>query len=895
MLGAVALLAVGLVAGAFDALHAVLEREVPWVADSSFGLLLVACGSGGAFVLVQRRRGRRDQHLLVETEAMYQAMIEQVPAVAYAWDPAYEPGSAPASYISPQIERLLGFVADRWLDEPGLWERQVHPDDIEDVLMAWSKAIDAGAAFTAEYRITTAAGGEVWVHDEARPVMTGDGIRYHGVMYDVSSEHEVRQALRAAEERFRHLVEQLPAVVYVDATDEVATALYVSPQYERLTGYSPAERLATPDLWMDMVHPDDLRRVVEESNRTNATGDDYDVEHRIVRKDGSTIWVHDHAFLVEGPDGRRAWNGVLTDVTDRKAAEEALSTRDRILEAAGYAAERFLRAPSWEAVIDDVLARLGQAGGATRAVVFENLELPTGLYCALRHAWLAADAPPTIDRDRSRPDAYADGYARWIDVLGAGGVIHGPVSALPVDERSMIEEAGIRSTVIVPVHVGGAWWGYIGFDDCHLDRDWQPAEVDAIRVVANTLGAAIERERGARLLTEAEERYRAIVEHVPAAIYLDRADRSMETVYVSPQIEAITGYTPQDWIDDPGFWLTIMAPEDREQTERSYVVAIAEQRPWRSEYRVTTRDGRTIWIHDETTFVTDAEGEPLFLQGVLMDITERKLAEQALRDSEGRERDAAERLRALDEMKNTFLAAVSHELRSPLTSILGLSITLERTPEMPDGDRADLLERLAVNARKLDRLLKDLLDIDRLNRGIVEPQYRTVDIAALTRGSVESLDNLGDHPIELELEPLIMRIDPPKLERIVENLVANAARHTPSSSHIWVRLERTEGGALLSVEDDGQGVPAELRGPVFEPFRQGPTTTAHSPGTGIGLSLVARFAELHGGRAWVEERAGGGAAFRVFLPAGPDEERTPADQGADRRMRGSEPAPADAF
>jgi PAS domain-containing protein len=155
VLGAVALLAVGLAAGAFDALHAVLEREVPWVADSSFGLLLVACGSGGAFVLVKGRRGRRDQHRLVETEAMYQAMVEQVPAVAYSWDPAYEPGSAPASYISPQIERLLGFGADRWLDEPGLWERQVHPDDIEDVLMAWSEAIDAGAAFTAEYRITT--------------------------------------------------------------------------------------------------------------------------------------------------------------------------------------------------------------------------------------------------------------------------------------------------------------------------------------------------------------------------------------------------------------------------------------------------------------------------------------------------------------------------------------------------------------------------------------------------------------------------------------------------------------------------------------------------------------------------------------------------------------------
>jgi signal transduction histidine kinase len=252
-----------------------------------------------------------------------------------------------------------------------------------------------------------------------------------------------------------------------------------------------------------------------------------------------------------------------------------------------------------------------------------------------------------------------------------------------------------------------------------------------------------------------------------------------------------------------------------------------------------------------------------------MDITERKLAEQALRESERRERDAAERLRALDEMKNTFLAAVSHELRSPLTSILGLSITLERAPEMDANDRDDLLERLAFNARKLDRLLKDLLDIDRLNRGIVEPQYRAVDVAALTRRSVESLDTVAGRTIEFETPSLVLTIDPPKLERIVENLVANAVRHTPSTSRIWVRLEPVEEGALLSVEDDGPGVPPELRDAVFEPFRQGPTATPHSPGTGIGLSLVARFAELHGGRAWVDERPGGGAAFRVFLPSPP--------------------------
>ena len=165
--------------------------------------------------------------------------------------------------------------------------------------------------------------------------------------------------------------------------------------------------------------------------------------------------------------------------------------------------------------------------------------------------------------------------------------------------------------------------------------------------------------------------------------------------------------------------------------------------------------------------------------------------------------------------------------------------------------------------------MKDLLDIDRLNRGIVEPQYRTIDLGALTRRSVESLDTLADRSIELDLPTLVMTIDPPKVERMVENLLTNAVRHTPDSSHIWVRLQAVTDGALLTVEDDGPGVLLRLRHAIFEPFRQGPTPSSHAPGTGIGLSLVGRFAELHGGRAWVEDRAGGGAAFHVFLPSAP--------------------------
>jgi two-component system sensor histidine kinase KdpD len=264
------------------------------------------------------------------------------------------------------------------------------------------------------------------------------------------------------------------------------------------------------------------------------------------------------------------------------------------------------------------------------------------------------------------------------------------------------------------------------------------------------------------------------------------------------------------------------------------------------------------------------------VRGLMVDITERKRAEQALRKSERkyseafrREREAAQRLRALDEMKNTFLEAVSHDLRTPLTSILGSALTLEQSGlQMPHEDALDLIGRIAANARKLERLLSDLLDLDRLQRGIITPQRRSTDLDALVRHCVAETEHEAAREISVDVDQVTVEVDAAKVERIVENLLSNAIRHTPATAPVWIRAHEQDGGVLLVVEDAGPGVDEDLREAVFEPFRQLPgSISMHSPGVGVGLTLVRRFAELHGGRAWVEPREGGGASFRVFLPA----------------------------
>lgn len=244
-----------------------------------------------------------------------------------------------------------------------------------------------------------------------------------------------------------------------------------------------------------------------------------------------------------------------------------------------------------------------------------------------------------------------------------------------------------------------------------------------------------------------------------------------------------------------------------------------------------------------------------------------ELASLALHNARSyeREREAADHLRALDEMKNAFLEAVSHDLRTPLTSVLGFALTLSR-PDLnaSPGEEREMLEMLVTNARKLERLLTDLLDLDRLMRGVLEPHRRPTDLRALVDRVVGESD-LGGRPVRIDVPALVEWVDPAKVERIIENLVVNSVRHTPSGTPLWVRLWAEGEGVVVAVEDAGPGVPDHERETIFEPFRQGSASPWHSPGTGIGLSLVARFAELHGGRAWVEEREGGGASFRVFV------------------------------
>jgi two-component system sensor histidine kinase KdpD len=228
----------------------------------------------------------------------------------------------------------------------------------------------------------------------------------------------------------------------------------------------------------------------------------------------------------------------------------------------------------------------------------------------------------------------------------------------------------------------------------------------------------------------------------------------------------------------------------------------------------------------------------------------------------GTAQDITER-KQIDELRDDILATVSHELRTPLTSIVGFAVTLQAR-DLGEEMRATVVETLLNQARKLELLLTDLLDLERLRHGYVSPSFVETDVARLVE-QVAAAHADGTHPIAFSGRGALLPVDPPKVERIVDNLIANAVRHTPNGTPIEVRVEDGPGGVLIAVDDAGPGIPPLELDTVFEPFRRGSDAGGRA-GAGVGLSLVAQFVELHGGRVWVEQSPAGGAGFRVLLP-----------------------------
>lgn len=384
-----------------------------------------------------------------------------------------------------------------------------------------------------------------------------------------------------------------------------------------------------------------------------------------------------------------------------------------------------------------------------------------------------------------------------------------------------------------------------------------------------------ERNAAVRDAAESKAQLEMLAQHALDVVFRVRLDPQVTLEYVSPSASNVYGFDPAMLYADPGLIPRNVHVDDR----HTLVINGAEVGPVTVRFRFRRGDGRWRWLEERRSPIV-VDGETVAFSGIGRDVTEEVRAADALRTALERERHASEELRQVDTMKSAFLSAVSHELRTPLTSVVGFAETLDRVGDLR-GAAAKALRPLMENARRLERLIDDLLDLDRLSEGAVTPRIEPTDLHELVGRVVERYRQHG-RAITCDAGEVVVHADRVMLDRAVDNLVRNATRHTPSESSIWIRAYREGVDAIVEVEDDGPGIAAGDRDRILEPFQQGTAATGSaSPGTGIGLSLVERFVAAHGGAVEVGDRPGGGARFTVRVPVDPRAAATVEDTSSE--------------
>lgn len=674
-------------------------------------------------------------------------------------------------------------------------------DNVEGALVAHEAAL---AGTPSSYRYT-AAGGTIW-QAYVEPLRGSDG-QIEGVVgsaIDITDAVRTRRELKEHQQRLTAVLEQLPVGVWT--TDDELRFTSVLGSVLELIGQT-SDEIVGKDL------------------------DDYFGGHPAGEE---ALRAHRSALAGGGASARFSWRGVSFQIR----VEPLRDADGRIVGTAGVGLDvtDLNRAQREVEEREQRFSALVQHAPDVVAILDREARLVYGSPAFGRICGWSSDEYAELEPwEMLHPDDLVAGRALWQQVLATNRTI-GPIS-YRIRHRSgeyRFVEAAYTNRLDDPA-VGG--------------------------VIAN-LRDVTQQRLAERSLRESEERFRRLADNAPDIILRMSLDPDSRLEYISPAVEALTGYSTDEWYAAPHLALQLMQPQDHDIVHAARAGRLGGDP---IQFPIRRRDGAEVWIEARFVPVTDRHGEVVAMEGIARDISRSKLAEETLRDALAREQQAAQDLRQLDAMKNGFLTAVSHELRTPLTALVGFSALLVNRDRLDDEQYHRLVSRLGANAKRLERLLTDLLDIDRMTRATLEPRRAPTDAFELvTRVAEEFIDE--GRPVRISGDPLIADIDGPKFERIVDNLLRNAVKHAPGDEPIDVAVEGTPEGLLIRVDDRGPGVPEELKLTVFETFLQGNTEASRVGGLGIGLSVVQTFAQLHGGRAWVEDRQGGGASFRVLLP-----------------------------
>jgi PAS domain S-box-containing protein len=628
-----------------------------------------------------------------------------------------------------------------------------------------------------------------------------------------------------------------------------------NPGAELLLGYPAADAVGCD---VRMIVPadrlDELRHILE---RTSDGGRFDHLDSVRVTRDGerrdvglTVSPIHDRRGQVTGT------SMVARDITPRKAAEREQQRHEaeqRLLVAI-HDATRGL--PHASDVMLETVTHVGRHFSATRCAYGEvDLEAGTILITRgyTRDVPTVAGLYPLATFGDEVVAALKGGHTVAVDDARGHPWTSGPGVA------ATYARMAIASMLCVPMRRSGRLVAILVVGD-GTPRTWSAHDHGLLERVAERTLFAVESARATAALRESRD----VLALAMRAGRMGAWSRDVATgvVWWSPELESIVGLPPGGFGGSESAFYDIVHPDDRPVLAQAVESALRSRADYRVEFRFRHASGEWRWMEGRGQAAYGADGAPRMLYGLGIDVTER--------------RGAVEALEQADRRKDEFLATLAHELRNPLAPITaGLHVLRATAGEGEAADRARAIIERQVG--QMVRLVDDLLDVARISTGKTDLRCEPMELAAAVRDAVETsrpLIEAAGHRLELELpgEPVVVNADRTRLAQVFANLLNNSAKYSPRARSIAVSIERAGHDAAVRVRDDGIGIAPEQLSGIFEMFRQGaPGSGRPQGGLGIGLFLVKRIVEMHGGR--VEARSAGlghGSEFVVQLPALPE-------------------------
>ena len=566
------------------------------------------------------------------------------------------------------------------------------------------------------------------------------------------------------------------------------------------------------------------------------------------------------------------------DMRERKRAAALLQFSHGLLEAIHQAQNRFIAAQDPHTTFQELLGTLLALTRSPFGFLGEVRHTPDGTPFVRTHAIsdISWDETTKAHFDQSAPNLE---FTNLDTLFGAAITTGKPVisnephadprrAGLPLGHPPLTAFLGL------PFYAGNTLTGMLAL--ANRAEGYDEELVARLQPILSTCGNLIEAYRNEQRRASAESALRESVERFDVAVRGSRDGlwdawgisddwfNPNNPVYYSPRFKELLGFEGEEFPDVVGSWVARLYEEDRERALEDLRAHLVDHTPYDSEYRMVTKGGEVRWFAGRGQAIWDETGRPIRISGSFSDITERKRAEQALREAHAK-------LQELDEMRAQFFADISHELRTPLTIIRGEADVTLRGPDKPIKEYKNALQRIVQLTNEVSQLVNDLLFLARSETGTIPINWQPVELLNLLNETSQDLDilalNKGVHFSILGEKEVHINGDPQRLKQLMVILLDNAIKYTPRGGKVSLSLKSSNHQATIVVADQGIGIPASDLHHIFERFyRVKRKEPEMSGGAGLGLPIAKWIVETHHGSIAISSKEGEGTVVTLGFP-----------------------------